>query len=175
MRVLVLCASGNTTGHTYSAADSFLQECIDRGHDAKLIDLYGIDMKDCNGCRSCHETGRCVMDDGTDALFSEMEGIDLLVLATPLRFNGVSSVMKKYIDRLNPYWFTHRDHPTGVCGIICAGSQKPVFGHALSELKSAAMTLKSDWKGELLIGDTDRNAVDALAVKQFVLTMLNSR
>lgn len=155
MRVLVLCASGNTTGCTYAVAKDFSDKCASRKHETKVVDLSGIDFRDCDGCGSCKGSGRCVFDDGMRGLCDEIDSADLLVLATPLRFNGVSSIMKRFIDRLNPYWHSERRGPAHACGIIVAGSQEPTFTHALSELKSAAYVLGSEWKGELLVPDTD--------------------
>lgn len=173
MKVTVLCASGNTSGCTHSLCSQFVRECRDRGHDAEMIDLSSIDMRDCTGCKACHRDGRCVLDDGADAVFSTVEGSDMVVMASPIRFDGPSSILKRFIDRLNPYWFFEKPHPVKACGILCGGSPEPVFSHALSEMRSAAVTLKAQWIGELLVPDTDNNGCDGADVKSFADKVLS--
>ena len=167
MKVTVLCASGNTSGCTHALCGAFVDECRDRGHDAELIDLSALDIEDCNGCGVCRKKGKCILIDGSDVLFDRVENSDLVVLATPIRFNGPSSIMKRFIDRLNPYWLSDKPHPSKVCGILCGGSPEPVFSHALSELKSAAATLRAEWAGELLVSDTDNSGCGKADVKAF--------
>ncbi len=174
MRIIVLCASGNTTGHTYAVASAFSRECTSRGHDAELADLSRLNIRDCDGCRSCHEGDGCVIRDDADVLFPRLESSDLIVFATPLRFNGVSAIMKRLIDRLNPFWFSRKNGLRAACGIICAGSLNPVFSHAMSELKSAAAVLNAEWMGELLIGNTDRADPDMGEVARFAEKVLSS-
>ena len=120
VKVTVLCASGNTSGCTHALCGAFTDECRDRGHDAELIDLSALDIEDCNGCGVCRKKGKCILSDGSDVLFDKVENSDLVVLATPIRFNGPSSIMKRFIDRLNPYWLSDKPHPSKVCGILCA-------------------------------------------------------
>ena len=173
MKVTVLCASGNTSGCTYSLCSDFLEECRERGCDAELIDLSALDIEDCNGCGVCRKKGECVISDGSGDLFAKVESCDLLVLASPIRFNGPSSIMKRFIDRLNPYWLADKPHSSKACGILCGGSPEPVFSHALSEFKSAAMTLKAEWMGELLVSNTDNGGCDKAYAKSFAEKVLS--
>ena len=173
MKVTVLCASGNTDGCTHTLCEGFVRECMSRGHDAELIDLGALDIEDCNGCGVCRKEGRCILSDGSGELFAKVEDSDMIVMATPIRFNGPSSIMKRFIDRLNPYWMSDKPHPSKACGILCGGSPEPVFSHALSELKSAAVTLKADWAGELLIADTDGRGCGGADVKGFAEKVLS--
>ncbi len=173
VKVTFLCASGNTSGCTHSLCVGFLQECRSRGHDAELIDLSALDIEDCNGCGVCRKKGRCILKDGSGELFGKVETSDLVVLASPIRFNGPSSIMKRFIDRLNPYWLSDKPHPSRACGILCGGSPEPVFSHALSELRSAAVTLKAEWAGELLVPDTDNGGCGKADVKAFAEKVLS--
>ncbi len=174
MRITVLCASGNTVGQTYAVASAFSRECTSRGHDAELVDLSAVEIRDCDGCKSCHDGEGCVIRDDMDALYPKLEYSDLIVFATPLRFNGVSSIMKRFIDRLNPFWFSRKNGLRAACAIMCGGSFEPVFKHAISELKSAAAVLNADWKGELLFGNTDNVEPDMEEVTRFAEKVLSS-
>ena len=102
-----------------------------------------------------------------------MEDTDLLVFSSPIYFNGCSSIMKRFIDRLNPYWGSDRRHPRYCCGLLDGGSPEPEFSHARSEMVSASNTVGMEWLGELCIGGTDRNGIDEGRVRAFAKDILS--
>lgn len=174
MRIIVLCASGNKTGCTHGLGSAFSDHCRQIGHDAEVIDLHYYDIKDCTGCGSCSESGRCRIDDECGLIFTKIESADLVVFVTPVRFNGVSSILKRFIDRMNPYWHSGSLKVPYACAIVIGGSPTPVFTHALSEIKSGVAVMSSEWKGELLISGTDGGGCSEEDAETFAERILSS-
>ncbi|MCQ2079469.1 MAG: flavodoxin family protein [archaeon] len=172
MKAMVLCGSGNTDGYTHDMCQTFADGLKPVFSEVRVVDLSSLRIGDCTGCSSCRYGRGCVLRDDAEALFREMEDTDLLVLATPIRFNGPSSVLKRFIDRLNPYWGGSRVHPRWCCGLMCAGSSRPCFDHARSEMRSASNTVGMEWLGELCIPDTDHGKGCGPETKRFVEEIL---
>ncbi|MCQ2085737.1 MAG: flavodoxin family protein [archaeon] len=155
MKILILCASGNSDGYTYHMCQQFQSAVSSDGHDAELVELSDMCIEDCNGCCSCKSGKGCVIKDDMSAMYSVLGFVDMVVMATPIRFSGPSSILKRFIDRLNPFWFSKADHPKFACAMMCGGSPEPKFTNARSEMVSAANTVGMKWLGELCIGGTD--------------------
>lgn len=111
MKALIVCGSGNRTGNTYRMCQVFEAVFQQNGWDIRIADLTEYSISDYVGERD-------YVDD-MNLFYGEMETAELLVFATPIRFNGCSSILKRFIDRLNPYWNSPRPHPDDACGLLC--------------------------------------------------------
>jgi multimeric flavodoxin WrbA len=95
---------------THLMVTSFLKGAEQAGAKTVNIFLAEKDLHHCKGCFSCWfaTPGKCVIenDDMMD-IVSQTEGTDILVLATPMKYANVSSMLKVFIERLlifaNPY------------------------------------------------------------------------
>lgn len=56
----------------------------------------------CMGCRKCNDSDeyRCVIEDETSSLISQMTDKDIVVFASPVYFGSFSAQMKQLIDRM---------------------------------------------------------------------------
>ena len=164
MKALIVCGSGNTTGNTYRMCQVFEAIFQQSDWDVRIADLTEYDILD--------YVGEKEYDDDMEQFYSEMETTDLLVFATPIRFNGCSSILKRFIDRLNPYWNASHPHPASACGLLCGGSPECEFSHARSEMVSASNTVGMKWLGALCIPGTDKEGIDDSKVAKFALDLL---
>ena len=64
----------------------------------------------CRGCRNCHRTAECVLQDDVAQLMEEFEQADLLVCVSPSYWADVPGQFKAFIDRCTPWCNTHRHH-----------------------------------------------------------------
>jgi multimeric flavodoxin WrbA len=75
-------------------------------HDASIecVDVMHLEntAKGCMGCRRCNDSDdyRCVIDDDTSLLISQMPRKDVIIFASPVYFGSVSAQMKQLIDRM---------------------------------------------------------------------------
>ena len=99
MRILVLQASPNLHGSTATLVDEFCRGAREAGNDVERVDICRLDISPCTGCVACGYEGPCVQHDDMDALRKKILAADMLVLATPLYYYGMSAQLKTVIDR----------------------------------------------------------------------------
>ena len=78
-----------------------------------------------------HE-GRCVLQDDMAQLLEQYEWAQVLVLATPVYFYGISAQMKTFIDRTYPIW-QHLGRKE-VYYIVSAGLGTEIIERSLGDL-----------------------------------------
>ena len=99
MKIVVLEGSPNKNGSTHMLADCFRQGAQEAGHTVELVDVAHAKVNPCIGCIRCGYDGPCVQKDDVDAIRAKILGADMLVLATPLYYFGMSAQLKAVIDR----------------------------------------------------------------------------
>ncbi len=80
-------------------------------HTVDFIPAAQARVGGCTGCGACFhdEAHRCVQKDDMQELYQRLSVADVIVIATPLYFYGVSAQLKAIIDRLhNPIRNTFR-------------------------------------------------------------------
>ncbi len=97
-------------GNTNIMVSAFLKGAEKAGAKTVNIFLAEKEVRHCKGCMSCwfSTPGQCVIkDDHMAEILAEGEGTDILVLATPLKYANISSMLKAFIERMlvfaNPY------------------------------------------------------------------------
>lgn len=63
------------------------------------VDVARLDVRPCTGCVACGYEGPCVQRDGMGAVRSSLLAADMVVLATPLYYYGMSAQLKTVVDR----------------------------------------------------------------------------
>ncbi len=98
---------------------SFLRGAEQAGAETVTIFLAEKELRHCRGCFSCWlaTPGKCVIkDDDMEDIVSRTEGAEILVLATPLKYANISSMLKVFIERMlifaNPYILTDQSGET---------------------------------------------------------------
>ena len=99
MKVLVLQGSPNRNGSTALLVEEFMRGAREAGHACERIDVDRLDVQPCTGCVACGYEGSCAQSDDMDVVRSKILGADMLVLATPLYYYGMTAQLKAVIDR----------------------------------------------------------------------------
>lgn len=99
MKIVVLEGSPNRNGSTHILADCFRQGAEEAGHTVEMIDVAHANIHPCTGCVHCGYNGPCTQKDSVDAIREKILDADMLVLATPLYYYGMSAQLKIMIDR----------------------------------------------------------------------------
>jgi len=83
---------------------------INRGRKdvtAELIRLSDLKINHCNGCEDyCEKTGECKIQDDMQKLYPKLRETDVLIIGTPTYFWNVSGLIKDFIDRSLPLYYT---------------------------------------------------------------------
>ena len=109
MRTLIINCSpvrdGATAEIVKTAAEKLAKACE---VETLCIDDYAFSF--CKGCHACHATGRCVQQDGVDAILAAFDRADRIVAVSPSYWADVPGQFKAFIDRCTPWSNTHQPH-----------------------------------------------------------------
>jgi len=104
MKIIAFLGSPRKDGNT----DLLLQEAVkgieSSGLKVKLFRLNLMNIRPCQNCGGCDETGECIIEDDMTALYPEIRAADRIILATPIFFFTVSAQTKILIDRCQSFW-----------------------------------------------------------------------
>ena len=80
--------------------DEFSRGARSAGHTVERIDVCGLAVRPCRGCVACGYGARpCVQHDDMGRVLDAILGADMLVLATPLYYYGMTAQLKAVVDR----------------------------------------------------------------------------
>ncbi|WP_209629105.1 flavodoxin family protein [Methanofollis sp. W23] len=89
---------------THVMVDAFLEGAARAGAEVENVFLAQKTIGHCLGCFQCWASpaGKCVLKDDMEDLIERYSAADLVVFATPLHNDNISSHLKVFIDRLLP-------------------------------------------------------------------------
>ncbi len=103
MKILAINGS-HRKGNTEAMLKKILDGAGSKGAQIELINLREKNVENCKACMACETTGSCQTQDDFPKIFQKSVNADVLILGSPNYFNNVSALMKKFVDRMNPYW-----------------------------------------------------------------------
>jgi multimeric flavodoxin WrbA len=104
MKVLGIAGSPRRNGNTDMLLAEFMRGVADKGAEGKTIFLRNLKFSTCLHCDACLEAGICRIKDDMQNVYTEMESADVIVMASPIQFMGVTAPMKAMIDRCQALW-----------------------------------------------------------------------
>lgn len=109
MKALVINCSPVKDGATAWIAQTIAEQLRENyATEETCIDDYNIGF--CRGCRTCHQTARCVQQDDMDRLMEKLDAAEILVCVSPSYWADVPGQFKAFIDRCTPWANTHEPH-----------------------------------------------------------------
>ena len=100
MKIVVIAGSPHKAGTSALLADKFIEGAESKGHECFRFNAAFEDTHPCLGCDHCGMNGPCVYNDAISTkLMPKMLEADMIVLATPLYYFGMSAQIKTVIDR----------------------------------------------------------------------------
>jgi len=103
IKVLGLVGSPNINGNTAKLVNSILEGAAENGADKVVYNLASLDIKGCDACRRCQESGCCIIDDDMQDIYREIQTADTVVLGTPIYLWQMTGQTKIFIDRLTAF------------------------------------------------------------------------
>ena len=98
--VLVLKGSPRENGNSSTLAEQVAAGAKAAGAEVESVSLHTLDIRPCDACDSCHETGGvCVIKDDMQALFPKLRRASAILVASPVYWFTVSAQAKLCIDR----------------------------------------------------------------------------
>ena len=103
-KVLIINGSLRTGGNTDTVLASLMEVIKNTKIIATQYFLRDKKIEDCKGCYYCYKNNSCSIKDDMQEIHHEVQNSDLLILASPLYWWGVTGLMKTFIDRLYLYY-----------------------------------------------------------------------
>ena len=183
MKVVAFFGSPRIGGNT----DILLQEALKpikaAGHEVVQYNLNAMNIRPCQDCGGCTETGVCVVNDDMKDIYESIRTGSRFIIASPVFFYSVSAQAKAMIDRCQAFWcekyLLQKDIPAGQHGrkglllvaagmkkedaVKCADTVAKIFFRTISVPKHEMVSaLGAENKGDILgHGDALKEALEA--------------
>jgi NAD(P)H-dependent FMN reductase len=146
LKVLAFHGSPRIGGNTDILLREALRAIDESIHRVRLFRLNLMNIKPCQNCGGCDETGLCVINDDMEEIYKEIRGADRIILASPIFFFGLSAQSKIMIDRCQAFWcdkyLLKQQIPAGPFGrkglLLLAGGMKKEIGIQCGEATAKA-------------------------------------
>ena len=109
MNVLVMNCSpvrNGATAEIVNIVSSNLQE----KYDIRKICIDDYNFGYCKGCRTCHNTAKCIQNDDVDKIIEQYEWADIVISVAPSYWADIPGQFKAFIARCTPWCNTHEPH-----------------------------------------------------------------
>lgn len=104
MKVLGIYGSPRKGGNTDQLLDKVLEGAVTAGAEVRRVYARDLKMSGCRECGGCDKTGKCVWEDDMQSVYPMLEEADVIFLASPIFFYGVTAQVKAIIDRVQACW-----------------------------------------------------------------------
>jgi multimeric flavodoxin WrbA len=105
--ITIINGSVRRGGNTDIIVDKVIEGAYSSGIQPSHIQLKDKKLGNCTGCYTCMKGPACSQQDDMTDIRSAMENSDLIILASPLYWCGVTGLMKTFLDRLFFYYHPH--------------------------------------------------------------------
>lgn len=101
MNILILNGSPRPAGNTAKMIEAFTEGAERAGHGVTRVDVCRKRIAGCLACEYCHTKGNgvCIQQDDMREIYALLQAADMLVLASPIYYHGLSGQLKCAIDR----------------------------------------------------------------------------
>lgn len=98
-KIIGIVGSPRIGGNTEFLTRIALEEAEREAAETELITLAGKEIKPCDACRICKQTGKCRIEDDFPAILEKMLEADGIILATPVYTGSATPQIKAIMDR----------------------------------------------------------------------------
>lgn len=110
MRICVLNGSPRPKGNTAAMVASYRAGAESAGHTVDVFDVCRMKVAGCLACEYCHtkEMRTCVQKDDMGAIYEALDRADMVVLASPVYYHGLSGQLACAIHRIYALGYPRR-------------------------------------------------------------------
>jgi multimeric flavodoxin WrbA len=166
LKVLGLFGSPRRGGNTDILLEEALKGAEMEGAEVERLYLTDFNIIPCRECLQCFNDGKCIILDDMQKIYPKLLEADIIILASPVFFYGVTAWAKALIDRCQALWsrkYILKDESLGKEEkrrkgfLISVGGTKGqrVFEGAILTAKYFFDVLNSEYVGELVFREVD--------------------
>ncbi|MCK5653936.1 MAG: flavodoxin family protein [Dehalococcoidia bacterium] len=164
MRVLGIMGSPRIKGNTDLLMDEALKGAQSQGAEVEKIVVDKLKISPCREYYGCLKDGNCVIRDDMDGIYPKLLEADVLIVASPMFFYGLTSQLKALIDRCQALWsrkYILKQESTdkarkGAFISVGATQGQKLFDGAILTVKYFFQSVGVEYAAELLIPSVDR-------------------
>lgn len=135
MKILVLNGSPRPKGNTKQMIEAFQEGAAASGHQMDIVDVCQKRIAGCLACEYCHTKGNgtCIQKDDMLGVYKLLHEADMLVIASPIYYHGISGQLKCALDRFYSVAYpTKPPHLKKVAMILSSGDANMYDGALFS-------------------------------------------
>lgn len=165
MKLLAVAGSPRRRGNTDLLLAELVKGAQERGAEVETIVLQGLKFSTCLHCDSCLKTGVCKLKDDMQAIYDKMNAADVIVVASPVHFAGVTAPLKAMIDRCQCLWarkyvlklppLTPEKKRRGFFISVAGTRFKNMFEPSTAIIKNWFHVINIEYAGDLLVSGID--------------------
>ena len=152
MNILILSGSPRRGGNTELLVEAFVKGASQK-HHVEVVSVHDYKVNPCMGCNACfkNENNACIQKDDMCLIYDKMAVADMLVIASPVYFYGLSAQLKAVIDRFhNPVRDTYHIKKTALL-LVGAASLPELFDGILAQYQLCLNFFKLEDAGRVLV------------------------
>ncbi len=100
MKVLMINGSPRKAGNTRLALAEMEKILNEEGVETEVVEVGGLTIRGCIGCRGCMAKGCCVFDDIVNETAQKLKEADGLVIGSPVYYASANGTLISFLDRL---------------------------------------------------------------------------
>ena len=137
MNILVLNGSPRPKGNTKQMINAFREGAESAGHMVDIVDVCKMKIGGCIGCEYCHtrSKGACVQKDDMQAVYGLLKNAEMLVIASPIYYHGITGQLKCVIDRFYSVAYPSRPPHLKKAAMILSSGDADMYEGALFSFK----------------------------------------
>ena len=107
------------------------------GHQVDVIDVCKLHIGGCLACEYCHTKGKgkCVQKDDMEQVYTLLKDADMLVIASPIYYHGISGQLKCVIDRFYSAAYPSKPPKLKKAAMILSSGDAAMYDGALFSFK----------------------------------------
>ena len=164
MKVVGIMGSPRMKGNTDLLLDEVLKGMRSEGAEVDKLVVDRLKISPCKEYNACLKSGNCVIRDDMDAIYPQLLEADVVVVASPMFFYGVTSQLKALIDRCQALWarrYVLKQEPPdsgrrGAFVAVGATKGEKLFDGSILTVKYFFQAIGVEYAGDLLIRGVDQ-------------------
>ncbi len=104
MKIVAFLGSPRKNGNTEVLLKEAVRAIEEAGTDVTTFNLNVMNIKPCQNCGGCNESGECIYQDDMSGIYDAIRSADRIILASPIFFFALSAQAKLMIDRCQSLW-----------------------------------------------------------------------
>lgn len=137
MNILVLNGSPRPKGNTKQMIEALKKGAEAVRHQVNVVDVCRMKIGGCLACEYCHTKGNgmCIQKDDMQEIYDLLKEAEMLVIASPIYYHGISGQLKCVIDRFYSAAYPVKPSKLSKIAMILSSGDSNMYDGALFSFK----------------------------------------